>query len=80
MDNQNRWNLDPDAVINAQTPPLRDLKTCTVEELLQRLKHTLGETSLLNDGAPCRVLEPGKPWQQGQIRIVIEFQPDGPET
>jgi len=53
---------------------------CTVEELLQRLKNTLEETSLLNDGAPCRVLEPGKPWQQGRIRIVVEFQPDEPQA
>lgn len=77
MENQNRWTLGMDSVICTQLL-FKNLKTCTTEELLEQLRHSLGDQPLLNDGAPCRVLEPGKPWRQGNVRIVIEFQPDEP--
>lgn len=79
MDNQNRWNLELDVVIKAEPIIFKDLKTCTVEELLLKINQSLGELPLLKEGAPCRVLEPGKLWQQGKVRIVIEFQPEEPQ-
>lgn len=79
MENQNRWNLDSDAVISGLSPIFKDLKTGTVEEFMQKFKQIWGDMPLLNDGVPCRVLEPGKHWQEGRVRIAIEFYPEEPE-
>lgn len=42
-----------------------------------RLKLSEKEQVLI-DGFECRVLQPGKKWQTGKIRIHIEFCPDNP--
>ena len=80
MENQNRRLLNTDAVVNSEPPLFKDLKTGTVEEVLQKFKQYLGDITLLQGGAPCRVLEPGSSWQQGKVRIAIEFYPDEPQS
>lgn len=79
MENRNRWNLEIDAVLSAEAQIFGGLKTGTVEELMQKLKDALSSPPVLKDGIPCRVLEPGKIWRQGKVRLVIEFCPDEPE-
>ena len=80
MENQNRWNLDSDAVVNGAPSTLRNFTTGTVEELRQRIRQSLGDLAPLVDGAYCRVLEPGKYWSRGNVRLVIEFEPDENQT
>uniref|UniRef100_A0A832H3D2 KGK domain-containing protein n=1 Tax=Oscillatoriales cyanobacterium SpSt-402 TaxID=2282168 RepID=A0A832H3D2_9CYAN len=80
MENQNHLNLGSDVVISTDASFLGDLKTSTVEQLSLRVRQILGTYAPLIDGTPCRVLEPGKTWRHGMVQIVIQFQPNDPET
>jgi len=58
-----------------------------IEEFAQQAKTliTSGNKSKgyawMSDGTPCEILEPGKNWRKGRVRIKVslEFHPDEPE-
>jgi hypothetical protein len=51
----------------------------TCLEILDHLREYLsGDEEAFIDGFECQVLQPGKKWQTGKIRINIEFCPDNP--
>ncbi|MCT7974931.1 KGK domain-containing protein [Laspinema olomoucense] len=48
-------------------------------QILDHLREQLSEEEqAFIDGFECRVLQPGKKWQTGKIRIHVEFCPDDP--
>lgn len=48
-------------------------------EILDYLREQLGDNEqVFIDGFECKVLQPGKKWQTGKIRINVEFCPDEP--
>ena len=51
----------------------------TVSEILALVRVCLSEDEqAFIDGFECKVLQPGKAWQTGKIRINVEFCPDNP--
>lgn len=52
----------------------------TAIQILDHLREQLSEDEQsFIDGFECRVLQPGKKWQIGKIRINVEFCPDDPD-
>jgi hypothetical protein len=48
-------------------------------QILDHLREQLSEDEqVFIDGFECQVLQPGKKWQTGKIRINVEFCPDDP--
>lgn len=48
-------------------------------EILDYLREQLGDNEqVFIDGFACKVLQPGKEWQTGKIRINVEFCPNNP--
>ncbi|MCT7957368.1 KGK domain-containing protein [Laspinema palackyanum] len=48
-------------------------------EILDHVREQLSEDEqVFIDGFECKVLQPGKEWQTGKIRINVEFCPDDP--
>ncbi|MCT7988157.1 KGK domain-containing protein [Laspinema olomoucense] len=48
-------------------------------EILDHLREYLSEDEqVFLDGLECKVLQPGKKWQTGKIRIKVLFCPDNP--
>lgn len=48
-------------------------------QILDHLREQLSEDEqAFIDGFECKVLQPGKKWQTGKIRINVEFCPDDP--
>jgi hypothetical protein len=76
MENQNHWALNTDAVLDSESAILGGLKTCTAKEFMQHLDRALDKHSPLREGVSCRMLEPGKDWQKGKIRVLVEFHLD----
>jgi len=77
--------LDPDDVISMQQSA--SLVTSSATFKINQLKKTLqdrvgsGIQAWIEDGVECELLSAsrGKGWQQGKIRIRIEFVPNEPE-
>ena len=53
--------------------------TFTGLEILANFRDRVSDDEqVLIDGFKCKVLQPGKGWQTGKIRINVEFCPDNP--
>ncbi len=56
-------------------------RTVRVDCLLETIKNYLGNLDQwIDEGITCEVLAPGGIWQEGRIRLRIEFSPEGTNT
>lgn len=54
------------------TSKLKEIRQAMIRDFLANYGNWLG------DGIYCQVLQPGKDWQTGKIRLRIEFIPNNP--
>lgn len=57
--------------------------TYQASEFLNRLgKHidSHKKEKWIDEGVPCKMLSPNQNWQQGKVKICLQFIPDRPES
>lgn len=67
--------LCPDDVIHTGASALMFQCTFKVSEFLAMMQSKLEEEYLFAEGMNCYVLQPNQPWQQGKVRISLQFVP-----
>jgi hypothetical protein len=76
-------NQDEVISINKDDNVLMPHHTYKVREFLDRLGHHIDKHKIdrwMVDGVPCELLSPCQGWQQGKIKICLQFIPDKPES
>ncbi|MGA9380804.1 MAG: KGK domain-containing protein [Phormidium sp.] len=75
-------DLENDVISGISEEILEGRRTFTGEELLKSLRESFNpreeEYAFFENGIDCKILQPGKNWQKGKIRINLEFCPDEP--
>ena len=65
--------LCPDDVIHTGSSALMFQCTFKVSEFLAMMQSKLEEEHLFAEGMTCDLLQPNQPWQQGKVRICLQF-------
>lgn len=76
--------LDPDDVVVVEGELVINQSTFQVHEFMNEIHNALADYAgsyeqrrgLLNEGTFCKVLRPNEGWQQGRLRLRLEFCPD----
>ncbi|MEL7038359.1 MAG: KGK family protein [Cyanobacteria bacterium J06592_8] len=65
--------LNNDDVLHTGASALMFQCTFKVSEFLAMMQAKLEEEEIFSDGLECELLSPGLPWQQGKVKVRLEF-------
>ncbi|MDY7023130.1 MAG: KGK family protein, partial [Cyanobacteriota bacterium] len=65
--------LNNDDVLHTGASALMFQCTFKVSEFLAMMQAKLEEEEIFSDGLECELLTPGLPWQQGKVKVCLEF-------
>ena len=71
------------SITNKEDNILIDHHTYKAGDFVQKLKdniHYSKSGKWLEEGVPCEILSPNHNWQNGKIKICVQFIPDRPES